>query len=178
MASRRTRPPRAATLAAWRRRTLERMRRSRAATLALLERLGEEAIARPRTQAAWSVRDVLAHIAAWEAEGIRRLDLIARGRGDRIVWYETMAEADRFNARAVRAARRLSWRRVLAELARTRARLVRALRRLPPRALADPTHALPVTVWLREFALSHERGHREAIRAWWSAARGRRRRSR
>jgi len=83
-------------------------------------------------------------------------------------------EADRFNARAVRAARRTPLPRLLTRLARTRARLVRALRRLPPRALADPTHALPVTVWLTEFALTHEQGHRRAIRTWWAGDRRRR----
>lgn len=156
----------ARTLAAWRRQALARMRRSRAATLALLARISEEAILQPRTQGAWSIKDVLTHIAAWEEEGTRRLRLIARGQAHRMVWYETMADADRFNARAVRAARRTSLRGILARLARARAALVQTLRRLPPRTLADPTHALPVTVWLREFAWTHERAHRREIRAW------------
>jgi len=172
------RPPRKRSresLVAWRRQAIERMRRSRAATLALLQRLPDEAIHRPRTQGAWSIKDVVAHIAAWEEEGARRLALIARGRGHRIVWYETMAEADAFNARAVKAARRIPLGRLLTRLARARARLIRALRRLPPRALADPTHALPVTVWLREFAWTHERAHRQEIRTWWQAHRRARR---
>lgn len=167
----------AGALAGWRRGFVARIGRSRAATLALLARMPREAVERPRTQGDWSIRDVLAHVAAWEEEGTRRLALIARGRADRMVWYETMAEADRFNARAVRAARRTPLPRLLTRLARARAGLVRALRRLPPRALADPTHALPVTVWLAEFALTHEQGHRREIRAWWAArgARARRR---
>src|SRR5436309_4720073 len=147
---------RRAALVGWRRQAVERMGRSRAATLALLQRMPRAAIERPRTQARWSVKDVLAHIAAWEEEGVRRLRLVARGRGDRIVWYDTMAEADRFNARAVAAGRRLPLRTVLARLQRARTRLLEALRRLPAEALADPTHALPVTRWLREFAWTHE----------------------
>jgi uncharacterized damage-inducible protein DinB len=159
---------------AWRRRFLERITRSRGATLALLARMPRADVERPRTQGAWSIRDVLAHIAAWEEEGVRRLDLVARGRADRMVWYETMAEADRFNAQAVRAARRTPLPRLLTRLARARARLVQALQRLPPRALGDATHALPVTTWLREFAWTHEQAHRREIRAWWAAARRRR----
>ncbi|MBI4011996.1 MAG: DinB family protein [Candidatus Rokubacteria bacterium] len=170
MATRRS----ASALAAWRRRFVARIGRSRAATLALLARIPREAVERPRTQGDWSIRDVLAHVAAWEEEGTRRLALIARGRAHRMVWYETMAEADRFNARVVRAARRTPLPRLLTRLARARAGLVRVLRRLPPLALADPGHALPVTTWLTEFALTHERGHRGAIRAWWAAARRRR----
>jgi hypothetical protein len=163
----------ARALAAWRRRAIERMTRSRAATLALLEQIPEAAILRPRTQGAWSVKDTLAHIAAWEEEGTRRLELIRRGWADRMVWYETMADADRFNARAVRAARRDALGAMRRRLARARTGLVRALRRLPPAALGDPRHALPVTTWLREFAWTHEAGHRQAIREWWRAERPR-----
>ncbi|MBI3455927.1 MAG: DinB family protein [Candidatus Rokubacteria bacterium] len=164
----------AKSLVAWRRRAIERMGRSRAATLRLLARMPEEVLRRPRTQGEWSIKDVLTHIAGWEEEGTRRLKLIARGRGDRVVWYETMADADRFNARAVRAGRRLGPRALLRRLARARADLVRALSRVPPWALGDPGAGLPVTVWLREFAWTHEGAHRQEIREWGRAQRARR----
>lgn len=147
------------------------MDRSRAATLRLLARIPEDAVLRPRTQGDWSIKDVLAHIAAWEEEGTRRLALIVRGRGNRIVWYDTMAEVDRFNARAVRAARRVSLAATLRRFAKARNALVSGLKRLPPRALADPTHDLPVVTWLREFAWTHEAAHRQEIRGWWSGQR-------
>src|SRR5215813_12064038 len=166
---------RRARLVAWRHYAIRQMTRSRARTLALVARIPAAAFRRPRTQGAWSIRDVLVHIAAWEAEGTRRLALIARGHGDRIVWYDTAAELDAFNARVVRAARRLGVGATLRRLAATRARLLRALRRLPPSALADPRHALPVTRWLREFAWTHEAAHRRTIRAWRSARRTRKR---
>jgi len=166
MASRHPSGPRPAALAAWRRRAVQRMTRSRAETLALIRRIPADALRRPRTQGAWSVRDVLVHIAAWEAEGARRLALIARGRGERIAWYDTTAELDAFNAGAVAVARRLGPGAVLRRLAAARARLLAGLRHLPPSALADPRHALPVTRWLREFAWTHEAAHRRALRAW------------
>jgi uncharacterized damage-inducible protein DinB len=143
------------------------MTRSRVETLALIRRIPVDALRWPRTQGAWSVRDVLVHIAAWEAEGARRLALIARGRGQRIVWYDTTAELDAFNARAVSAARRLGAGAVLRRLAVARARLLDGLQRLPLSALADPTHAVPATRWLREFAWTHEDAHRREIRSWW-----------
>jgi len=151
------------------------MTRSRAETLALVSHLQTDTLRQPRTQGAWSIGDVLVHIAAWETEGTRRLELIARGHGDRIVWYDTRAELDAFNARVVRAARRLTRGAILRRLAASRARLVRALRRLPPRALADPAHTLPVTRWLQEFAWTHEAAHRRAIRAWRPARHSRKR---
>jgi hypothetical protein len=140
------------------------MTRSRTETMALVRRIPPATLRQPRTQAAWSVRDVLVHIAAWETEGARRLALVARGHGDRIVWYDTKAELDAFNARVVRAA--LGPAAVLRRLAAARARLLAGLRRLPASALADPAHALPVTRWLREFAWTHEGEHRREIRAW------------
>src|SRR5262245_27056790 len=165
MASRRVTRTSPAALAAWRRRAIERMARSRAQTLALVQRVPPAALLRPRTQADWSIRDVLAHIAAWEAEGARRLALIASGHGDRIVWYDTAAELDAFNARVVSAGRRHGLGPTIRRLATARRRLLAALRRLPPAALADPDHALPVTRWLREFAWTHEAQHRRAILA-------------
>lgn len=171
MAPRHASRPSPAALRAWRRRAIRRMTRSRGETLGLVRRMPAALLRRPRTLGAWSVRDVLVHIAAWEAEGARRLALVARGAGDRIVWYDTTAELDAFNARAVRAGRRLGPGAVLRRLAAARARLLAGLRRLPASALADPAHALPVTRWLREFAWTHEGAHRREIRAW---ARGRR----
>ena len=177
MASGSTPRPSPTALAAWRRRAVARMTRSRAETLRLVRRIPADALRQPRTQNAWSIRDVLVHIAAWEVEGARRLALIARGHGDRIVWYDTMAETDAFNARVVRGARRLDPGAVLRRLAAARARLLAGLRRLPPSALADPGHALPVTRWLREFAWTHEAAHRREIRDWWRAHRAAARRT-
>ena len=150
---------------------IRRIERSRAATLVLLGRLPTEEMLRPRTQGDWSIKDVLAHIAAWEEEGTARLILIARGQAHRMVFYETMAEADRFNARAVAAARSTSLAGVLRRLARARQRLVAALLRLPAKSLNDPSHELPVVIWLREFAWTHERAHRREIREWWARRR-------
>ena len=162
---------RPASLARWRRRAILRMERSRAATLALLKRLPHEELMSCKTQGEWSIKDVLSHIAAWEEEGTERLKLIARDQGHRMVFYETMADADRFNARAVAAARSTSFTGVLRRLARVRRGLVAALLRLPAKSLNDPTHELPVVVWLREFAWTHEEAHRREIRAWWLSRR-------
>jgi len=143
------------------------MERSRRATLLFLSRLPESEISRPRTQGSWSVKDSLAHIAAWEEEGTHRLELIARGRGRRIRFYDDMRAVDRFNARAVGRARTVPLARLLRRLARARRRLIEALCKLPPEALRDPAHEVPVVGWLPEFAWTHERSHLREIREWW-----------
>ena len=162
---------RSAALTRWRRRAARRIVASRASTLAFIARLPEREILRPRTQDRWSVKDVLAHLLACDEETVRRFQLIARGRGDRIYWFESMADADRFNARTVARARRLGLRTVLRRMARVRADLVKRLERLPTEALADPSHAYTVKEWLPTPGWSHERDHVSEIRAWWRSRR-------
>ncbi|HEX9819138.1 MAG TPA: DinB family protein [Methylomirabilota bacterium] len=144
---------------------------SRASTLAFVARLPEREILRPRTQDRWSVKDVLAHLLSCDEETVRRLRLIARGRGDRIHWFEDMADADHFNARSVARARRLTLPTVLRRMARVRADLVERLQRLPTAALRDPSHEYTVVQWLPAPGWTHERDHLSEIRAWWRARR-------
>ena len=162
MTARGTRSP-----AAWRRNAARQLKASRRETLALLKRLPEDAILRPRTQDQWSVKDVLGHLLACDEETVRRFSLIARGRADRIHWFESMADADRFNARTVARLRRVSLRAILGRMQRARADLIRRFQRLPAASLRDPSHAYPVTEWLPAPGWSHERDHASEIKAWW-----------
>ena len=162
----------AGRLPAWRERAVQRMTRSRDATLRFLAGVPEPELLRPRTQGSWSVKDVLAHIAAWEEEAIRRFALIVRGRGERIFFYDADPRAvDRFNARAVAAAGHFTLGGVLRRLHRVRTRLIERLRRLPAASLRDPAHRHPVTAWLPEYAWTHERDHLRRMRGWWRGQR-------
>jgi hypothetical protein len=160
-----------ASLAQWRRQAVQRMAASRQATLALVARLPEPEILRPRTQERWSVKDVLAHLLACDEETLRRFRLIAAGRGDRIHWFESMADADRFNARSVARLRPVGLATVRRRMARVRAQMIAAFERLPDAALRDPAHAYPVVQWLPAPGWSHERDHAREIAAWWRARR-------
>jgi hypothetical protein len=155
-------------LATWRRQAVQRMTASRRETLSFVRRLPEAEMLQPRTIGAWSAKDVLAHLHACDEETARRFQLIARGHGDRIKWFESMAHADRFNARTVAELRRVGLRTLLRRMARMRSDLVRAFRRLPLASLRDPAHAYPVVEWLPAPGWSHERDHLAEIRAWWS----------
>lgn len=153
------------------------MERSRRATLAFVAELPEREVLRRGVVGRWSIKDTLAHIAAWEEEGVGRLNLIARGRGHRIRFYDDMRVVNRFNARAVSTARSVPLPALLHRLARVRRRLIHALRRLPSSALRDPSHEVPVVEWLPEFAWTHEQGHLREIKAWrksWSGSSKRR----
>jgi DinB family protein len=157
----------ATSLAAWRRRAVQQARASRRETLAFIKRLPREEMLRPRTQDRWSVKDVLGHLMSCDEETVRRFRLIARGRGDRIFWFRGMADADRFNARTVGAARRLGLPAVLRRMARAHADVIDELGRLPLASLTDPTHAWTVVDWLPVPGWRHERGHLDEVRQWW-----------
>ena len=164
-----------ASLAKWQRAAVRRIAATRRATLAFLPRVPQAELLRPRTQDRWSVKDVLGHLLACDEETARRFRLIAGGRGDRIHWFESMADADRFNARTVARARRLSLGTVLRRMARAHRDVIAGLKRLPPASLRDPSHAYPVTEWLPAPGWSHERDHIGEVKAWWREQRGARR---
>jgi uncharacterized damage-inducible protein DinB len=156
---------------AWRRQALRRIAAVRRSTLAFIARLPEVEIRRSRTQDRWSVKDVLAHLLACDEETNRRLQLIARGHADRIQWFESLAYADRFNARSVARLRRLGLPALRRRMDRAHAELIDRLERLPTEALADPSHAYPVVEWLPAPGWSHEREHVDGVRAWWRTRR-------
>jgi uncharacterized damage-inducible protein DinB len=158
---------RSASLTQWRRDAVRRMVASRETTLTFISALPEREILRPRTQDRWSVKDVLAHLLSCDEETVRRFTLIGRGQGDRISWFESMADADRFNARTVAAKRPLGLRAVLRRMERVRADLIKRLEALPTEALRDPSHAYTVVDWLPTPGWTHENDHVSEIKAWW-----------
>jgi DinB superfamily len=161
----------AASLAGWRRQAIRRIETVRRSTLAFVARVPEHDVARPRTIDRWSVKDVLGHLMSCDEETVRRFKLIARGRGDRIFWFESMADADRFNARTVAAARRLSLAALLRRMQRAHADVLGWLGRLPLASLRDPSHAYTVVSWLPVPGWRHEREHLREIREWWRGER-------
>lgn len=60
----------------------------------------------------WTVKDLLAHVAAWDRELVRGLDQLLAGRRPAFPGYNEAA----FNAQAIEASRLLSFDDVLAEL--------------------------------------------------------------
>jgi DinB family protein len=163
--------PRSRSLATWRRHAVRRMAATRRSTLAFLARLPEGEILRSHTQSRWSIKDVFAHLLSCDEETIRRFRLIERGQGDRIHWFESVADIDRFNAQTVARLRRLGLRPLLRRMEDAHAALVHRFGRLPTESLRDPSHAYPVLEWLPAPGWRHEQEHVSEIRAWW---RGRR----
>ena len=158
------------SLATWRRDAIRRMVAARRSALAFIRRLPEPEVRRTRTQDRWSAKDVIAHLVTCDEETARRFRLIARGQADRIFWFESMADADRFNARSVARLRRLSLPALLRRMERASADLVTWLERLPAAALRDPSHRYTVVDWLPTPGWTHVDDHIDEIKTWWRNA--------
>lgn len=113
----------------------------------------------------WSVKDIVAHIAAWEAEAANRLEMITSGRESEIAYVED-DEVDEWNSRAVAERRTASWEEVLAELTEARERLLRAILALSEERFASPVGRVPVSVWLPNCTSEHDAEHSPDILKW------------
>jgi hypothetical protein len=154
-------------LSRWRRDALRRMASSRVATGAFVAGIPAEEMSRPRTLDRWSAKDMVAHLLTCDEETVRRFQLIARGRADKIFWFRGMADADRFNARMVKRERRTSLAALLRRRRRVGADLIARFQRLPLGALKDPTHEWTVVQWLTMPGWAHEAEHLHEMKAWW-----------
>ena len=118
---------------------------------------------------AWSVKDILAHLARWQSGWAHALGLVARGERPSIPEFEPNREdpeaADNaFNAESVARSGDLSWEQVLANLRDAREQHNDAIRGL---AVLEPDrYAEGRTPYRLADAAEHDREHAEAILAW------------
>jgi hypothetical protein len=153
----------------WRRGTLRKMKSSRAAMLRLFDRINARMMIKPELQGKWSIKDVFAHIVAWEKEACKRLNLIIAGKSDQIYYYEDSSVMHRFNARVVSKYKPLSMNQLLREAAEIRTELIARLKEMPMGEIDNSSHLHHVSEWLPEFTYKHEQEHRHRIQKWISA---------
>lgn len=107
---------------------LERARAAHAAFAAALEGWDEERAARVGVNPRWSVKDVLAHVVAWDAEGARAL---ARLRAGEVLPDFDKGMIEGFNAAAVEERRARSFAELRAEYEEAHRGVGEALAGLP-----------------------------------------------
>ncbi len=133
--------------------------------MAQLDVLSAELRECPGACGEWSVREVVAHCAAWEWEGARRLRLIAADP----TLPDAVYNVDGFNAASVAVRAQQNWTRTLDELTKASNTLAKAasLRLEDPRTqewllgrAADfEEHAEGLHLWLAETVSSSSRGY-------------------
>jgi len=142
--------------------------RERAALLAALDGLSEQEMARPGAVGSWSVRDVLAHLLAWEEEAVTRLELLAAERPQDIDWIsdEDEQKLEAWNARAQQRYAGLALAEVMRRLKEVQGRILVALDSLSDERLGTDAGPVPVRNWLPDCTYAHEQEHCADILAW------------
>ena len=144
----------------------ESLARERGKLLAALEGLSEEEMARPGAVGRWSVRDVLAHLLAWEEEAVTRLDLLAAERPQDFARIVDEEELEAWNARAHQRYAGLALAEVMRRLRDVQGRILAALDSLSEERLGTDAGPVPVRNWLPECTYAHEEEHCADILAW------------
>jgi len=145
-----------------RRRLLKRLDQAWVAFNQSYAGLSDVQLMEPGVTGAWSVRDILAHVTAWEEEALKHLPLILDG-GTPPRYSVRYGGIDAFNAHMMEEKRHLSLAEVRAQLAATHGRLVDFIESAPEHRLTDEGRARRR---LRLDTYGHYPLHAAAIRQW------------
>ncbi len=143
---------------------LAAIRRDRALLDTLVAGLDEAQMLDPALDGGWSVKDALAHIAAWERLCTSWLDAIARGETPA---RSEVQDVNATNARFYEQARATALADVMTESARSYQAIVEAVERLPAADLADEKRfGWPTARVVSGNTDDHYREHIAQIEAW------------
>jgi hypothetical protein len=116
----------------------------------------------PGVTKAWSVKDIIAHVTAWEEEALKHLPLIVGG-GKPPRYSVAYGGIDAFNAQTTEQHENLSLPEVLRRRDQVHGRLIRLIESTPDDQLGSETrfrHRLRLDTY------GHYPKHAEAIRKW------------
>ncbi|NPV65525.1 MAG: ClbS/DfsB family four-helix bundle protein [Anaerolineae bacterium] len=150
---------------------LDDLRAARAEFLAAIEGLSEDEMLRPGVEGIWSVKDIIAHLIAWEAELVTALNRKlspAYRNAPPIVLIEDIDEwnMEQYHQHANRPLDIL-----LPDFHGVHKHLLLAIEGLDEQLLEDPLRfewmeGEPLAYLIQETATWHEQEHAESIRAW------------
>ncbi len=141
---------------------LQAMRTARAELNEAISGLSEEQMSQDLVTAEWTIKDILAHLAAWETETLRAVTRAERGEDSGPMINESV---DEWNARRVEERRRLPLVDVMQEFNDGYDQLLAALERWPEDKIPLGPDGWDETAelwWLTE----HDREHVEVIQRY------------
>jgi hypothetical protein len=148
---------------------IEQIREARGALLAAIDGLSPDNMLRPGVVGLWSVKDILAHLTAWESELITALSRLDRpGNTPEIVKID---DIDEWNEEQYRVNARRSLDVVLEDFNGVHKHLIKAIEDLDNKTLEDVRkfpwlEGEPLSYLIAENATWHEQEHAEEIRNW------------
>jgi hypothetical protein len=149
---------------------LDALDNSRERLLTILEPLPDEALEYPGTIGPWSVKDLLAHLAAWESELITGLMRLQQGKKP-VALLAAMAQHDDYNAERYEENKERSLDRVFADFQESRVKLEGWIEEFSDRALNNPTqfkalNGQPLWQLIKVNSFGHEAEHIPAVGAF------------
>lgn len=150
---------------------LLRLVEERKTTTALLFEIDEESICKAFVHGAWTVKDILGHLSAWEAEVVRGLASLRSG-GRAKYWGAAISEYEKLNKKWYRENRDRELDRITTDFSGCRKQILRQLKHFGESELYGekkwpgvPHRTLAKAI--DEIVLNHESGHRSNIELWW-----------
>jgi hypothetical protein len=137
----------------------------------LAELTGDQ-MTKPGVEGRWSIKDLLAHITAWEQRMIQWLKQALRGEvPQHLPTGMTWDDLDRWNEETFLENRDRPLDEVLAESDRSYRQALRAVEMMPEKALFEPGYYVwrggkPLWEMVAANTYWHYQEHREAIRSW------------
>jgi uncharacterized protein (TIGR03083 family) len=153
---------------------LETIQKEREAFEACFADLTPEQMTPPGVMGEWSVKDILGHIATWEAWLVTLLYSIERGVTPKL---PRSSDVDKINAQSVAEQRDRPLERVLADFQAVHAQLLKRLGAVKERDLTDPMRfswakGKPLEEFVANNTYEHYAEHRPAIEVWRSKSSG------
>lgn len=151
---------------------LEQIREGRGALLTAIEGLSDDAMLRTHVVGFWSVKDVLAHLTAWESELITALSRVDQPDVEPTIVQ--IDDLDEWNDEQYRNAVRRPLADVLRDFNGVHKYLLQAVADLDEATLEDNSRfewmeGEPLSYLISENAVWHEQEHAEQIREWRAA---------
>jgi hypothetical protein len=145
---------------------------SRQSLLAAIDGLPDEAFEQPGVVTDWSVKDLLSHLTAWEAELVK---LLAQARQGRRPAFLDLGDTDSLNHKWHAETKDRALERVLADFHGVRKQTLRQVEGFSDRELGDPKlykwlGGRPLSAWIADETYQHEAEHAGHIRLWREAS--------
>lgn len=93
--------------------TIKRYKEEHESLRDLVTSLPEEQVLKQNILGEWSIKDVIAHLAAWNWEAIKEVDRVLKNAATWPARYEDKAGEDEFNRKEVEKRKGMSWEEVL-----------------------------------------------------------------
>lgn len=133
--------------------------------------LSGETMLEPGVNGEWSVKDILAHLSAWEAELVRLLWQARQGKRPTTIHFSKDRDIDKTNLTWYNERKERPLEFVLEDLQAVRKQTIRRLAEFTDKELTDPLafkwlRGYPLWEWIASDTFGHVPEHISQIKAW------------